>query len=103
LGANKPNQFFNTHPRVYEKVNVSMNMTLPEGTANAGKKDYNSRALQDSQVNTAPMTAGSLNKQAATSGSGTNAKAIVNYNSVSTIEHGSSTHDPSSRSLMEMS
>ena len=22
LGINKPNQFFNTHPRVYEKVNV---------------------------------------------------------------------------------
>lgn len=79
-----------------------MNMSLPEGTVNAGKKDYNSRALQDSQVNTAPMTAGSLNKQAS-GASGGNAKAIVNYNSVSTIEHGSSTHDPSSRSLMEMS
>lgn len=78
-------------------------MNLPETSANAGKKDYNSRALQDSQVNTAPMTgAVSLNKQG--SGvSGSNAKASLNYNSVSTIEHGSSTHDPSSRSLMEMS
>jgi len=26
LGVNKPNQFFNTHQRVYEKVHINMNI-----------------------------------------------------------------------------
>lgn len=28
LGAYKPNQFFNTHPRVYEKVQISNNFSF---------------------------------------------------------------------------
>ena len=54
LGINKPNQFFNTHPRVYEKVNVQVNQKKEE-------KETMSRLYENSVNNTNLMSSVLIN------------------------------------------
>ena len=101
LGAKKPNQFFNTHPRAYEKVpiNVTNQMHANLTTQQAQGK------LQDNSANNPNLTNnggnggdGGAKTHKVQNSKGQNLNNNFAYTSISSMDNN---NDPSHRSLME--
>jgi hypothetical protein len=90
LGVNKPNQFFNTHQRVYEKVQINMNSQV----ATAPEKPSTMSRLYENSLNNSNLVQSVIITSKAKSNPG------GQYTSISSNDNGSN-HEPSQRSLIE--
>lgn len=101
LGAKKPNQFFNTHPRAYEKV--PLNVTNQMNQSMQAQQQQQSK-LQENQGNNMNLMNGggggaqthNVQKQKTSNLQNSN----FAYSSISSTDQANS--DPSHRSLMEI-